>query len=74
MARILLDLGDESGYIDNMGVRLKARLTHQELASLIASTRETVSLTLGEFRDKGLIEFDRKEIIIRNKNGLIKYL
>ena len=49
-------------------------MTHQELANLIASTRETVSLTLGEFRDKGLIEFDRKEIIIRNKNGLIKYL
>jgi len=74
LARILLDLGDESGYIDNMGVRLNARLTHQELASLIASTRETVSLTLGEFRAKGLIEFNRKEIIIRNKNGLIKYL
>ncbi len=74
LARILLDLGDESGYIDNMGVRLKSRLTHQELASLITSTRETVSLILGEFRDKGLIEFNRKEIIIRNKNGLIKYL
>jgi len=74
LARILLDLGDATGFNDNMGVRLNARLTHQELANLIASTRETVSLTLGEFRDKGLIEFDRKEIIIRNKNGLIKYL
>ncbi|MBI5376305.1 MAG: Crp/Fnr family transcriptional regulator [Candidatus Schekmanbacteria bacterium] len=74
LAHILLDLSNEAGHIDNMGIRLKARLTHQELANLIASTRETVSLTLREFRDKGLIEFNRKEIIIRNKNGLIKYL
>ncbi|MBI5038863.1 MAG: Crp/Fnr family transcriptional regulator [Nitrospirae bacterium] len=74
LARILLDLVDEAHYDDNMEVCLIARLTHQELANLIASTRETVSLTLGEFRDKGLIEFNRKEIVIRNKNGLIKYL
>jgi len=46
------------------------RLTHRELASLIASTRETVSLTLGQFRDQGLIGLDHKHITVTNLQAL----
>jgi hypothetical protein len=32
------------------------KITHQEMANLIGSTRETVSLTLSQFKRKGLIQ------------------
>lgn len=74
LASSLLKLAEQFGHVDNAGVHLQLRLTHQELANLIASTRETVSRTLGKFREKGLIEFNRKEILIKDKDGLSGYL
>lgn len=74
LARLLLDLADEAGFADNGGIHLKMRLTHQEFANLIASTRETVSLTLGEFREKGLVEFSRRGYLIKDRKVLEKYL
>ncbi len=40
------------------------RITHQDLASMIGSTRETTSFTLNDLRDEGLVEYDRKSFII----------
>lgn len=52
------------------GVRLRMRLTHEDLASLIASTRETLSKFMSEFRSQGLIDYDTKQILIRDMDGL----
>lgn len=40
------------------------RLTHQDLASMIGSTRETTSLSLVQLRKEGLINYSRKHFII----------
>ncbi|MGV9001446.1 MAG: Crp/Fnr family transcriptional regulator [Candidatus Saccharimonadaceae bacterium] len=40
------------------------RITHQDLASMIGSTRETTSFTLSELRDEGYISYDRKSFVI----------
>ncbi|MBI5197787.1 MAG: Crp/Fnr family transcriptional regulator [Nitrospirae bacterium] len=74
LAGLLLDLAEEMGKEEGGSILIRTRFTHQELANLIASTRETVTLTLGEFRKKGLIDFDRKRIIIRDKPGLTAFL
>lgn len=40
------------------------RLTHQDFAAMIGSTRETTSLTLNEIRHDGLIDYNRKQFIV----------
>lgn len=42
------------------------RLTHQDLASMIGSTRETTSLMLSDLRKENMIEYDRKKFIVRS--------
>jgi Mn-dependent DtxR family transcriptional regulator len=39
-------------------------VTHQELANLIGSTRETTTLILSEFRRRGLIDFAGRKIVV----------
>lgn len=40
------------------------RITHQELAAMIGSTRETTSFTLNELREEGFVSYDRQRFII----------
>jgi CRP/FNR family transcriptional regulator, cyclic AMP receptor protein len=45
-------------------------LTHEDIASLIGSSRQTVTSTLNSFAKYGVIQFDRNTINILNKNIL----
>lgn len=72
LAGLLLQLARELGVEDGRGILLQVRLTHQELAGLIGSTRETVSATLGEFRRQGLVEIGQRKIVLRDTAGLTK--
>ncbi|MBP8116889.1 MAG: Crp/Fnr family transcriptional regulator [Nitrospira sp.] len=70
LAHLLLKLSKSDGVADGQGVRLKAKLTHQEMANLIGCSRETVSATMGQFRDEGLLQIDGRTITILNEKGL----
>ncbi len=74
LAHLLLELIRDFGVEDDRGTLLRTRLSHRELANLIGSTRETVSLTLGEFRREGLVELTGRQIVIRNREGLARLL
>lgn len=49
---------------------LKIRLTHNDFADLIASTRETVTATFNKMKTKGLIDFENKYAVVRNLEKL----
>jgi len=70
LAHLLVELGKTDGVTDKQGIRLKAKLTHQEMANLIGCSRETVSATMGHFRDQGLIHVDGRTITIVNEKRL----
>lgn len=55
-------------------IRIKARLTHQDLANLIGCSQETVSAILGQFRDEGLIRMDGRTMTIVNQRELREIL
>ena len=56
----------EFGQTVSDGVRLQVRFTHQHLAEAAHTTRVTVTRTLGDFQDRGLIYFDNdKHIVIK---------
>jgi CRP/FNR family transcriptional regulator, global nitrogen regulator len=62
LATLLLNLGDRFGETDGSGTALRVRLTHQDLANMIASTREAVSKVMSGFQRDGLIEVRDRRI------------
>ena len=72
LALLLLKLSKDYGIRDARGKMLRIKITHQDLANLIGSSRETVSLTLGDFRKEGVIDIDERKIIIKDERQLTK--
>jgi CRP-like cAMP-binding protein len=71
LAGLLLDLAHDYGKKLPSGEQvIEMKITHQDLAGLIGSTRETTTTTLNQFREKGLIDFRRREIVVRDIEGL----
>jgi len=70
LAEFLLKATTRWGIPDPRGVLIAAPFTHQEMASMIGSTRETVTLTLGDLRRKGVIEIDRRRIVVLDREAL----
>ena len=49
---------------------IPTRLTHKDIAALTGTSRQTVTTILNELKDKNLINFDRKKILIRDLEKL----
>ena len=64
LAKVLLQLGAEHGVKTPRGILLTLRLTHEELANLIGTTRETVSTQMGRFRRMGVIRKEGKSLLL----------
>src|SRR3712207_3273183 len=67
LATLLLHLAERFGESEGSGVVLNVRLTHQDLASMIVSTREAVSKVMSEFQRDGLIEVRNRRITISSR-------
>ncbi|HWJ45953.1 MAG: Crp/Fnr family transcriptional regulator [Gemmatimonadaceae bacterium] len=67
IARLLLDLADESG-----SDAIEKPLTHQTIAQMIGASRETVSRAMKEFQDAGLITVERRRISVGDRDALEK--
>jgi len=74
LAKLLLRLHDGVGGSKSGrgGQMLRGKLTHQELANVIGSTRETTTLILNDFKRQGLIDFLGRRILITNRPALEK--
>ena len=62
LADLILRLAEEEG-----GDRITKKLTHNVLAQMIGSSRETVSRTMRDFTERELVQVTRKEITILNR-------
>lgn len=55
---------------EDSGGELPSSLTHESLAKLISSTRETVNQTLGQFADQGLVAVGYRRLRVLDWAGL----
>jgi CRP/FNR family transcriptional regulator, cyclic AMP receptor protein len=62
LAAQLLQLAGENNEVQGF--------THQDLAEMVGTYRETATLTLNEFKQGGLIEIGRKQVTIQDRAGL----
>lgn len=60
--KVLLQLGARCGRRDPSSVELGMTLTHQEIADMIGSTRQTVTTTLGQLERDGVLRIDDHKI------------
>ena len=73
LATLLLNLGERFGEDNGVGRLIDVRLTHQDLANMIASTREAVSKVMSEFQRDGVVESRNRRIAIVNGDALAEY-
>jgi CRP/FNR family transcriptional regulator, cyclic AMP receptor protein len=50
---------------------IQTRLTHKDIASLTGTSRQTVTTILNDLKEKNLINFNRKQILIRDLDRLV---
>lgn len=68
----LVLLAEKFGVQTPNGTSLNLKLTRNEFAQLASTINESLSRHLTEFKNEGLIDLNGKEIIIKNKEGLMR--
>jgi CRP/FNR family cyclic AMP-dependent transcriptional regulator len=69
LARLLLDWSGESRDTKD-GTQIKLPLTHEEIAEFIGTTRETVTRTLSEFKNRQLVTLQGSTLMICDRPAL----
>ncbi len=72
LARLLIELAHQIGEHTEKGeFQFPLLLTHEELASMTCTTRETVTRTLGQFRKDGWISIEDSVVTLHDQNKLL---
>ena len=72
LARLYLGWGKE-GEQTTRGVRIQCALTHAEIGEQIGVSRETISRTMKDFRNQGLVEQRGSILVVKNLEALEAY-
>lgn len=70
LLHLLLELAEKYGKSSQLGMTIGIRLSQQEYASIIGSTRESVTLLMKEFETEGILLVERREVILRDPKHL----
>ncbi|HEY9116591.1 MAG TPA: Crp/Fnr family transcriptional regulator [Roseivirga sp.] len=62
----LIEWANKEGKTEASGLVIKNYLTHSEIASIISSSRQTVTTLINELKDEGIILYSRSMITIPN--------
>jgi len=66
----LIRYAEEYGKKIGDEVFIKTTLTHQDIANLTATSRQTVTTVMNNLKDEKIIDFSRNKIIVRNSGKL----
>jgi CRP-like cAMP-binding protein len=72
--RLLVDFSDRYGVRESAGVLIDIPLPHREIASIVGSTRESVTVRLNAMRREGTIDFVNRRILVKRPEGLVHTL
>jgi len=68
----LMVLCRDFGVASEKGITIDLRLSHQAIAEAIGSTRVTITRLLGDLKDSGLLNIERKKITVFDPIALAK--
>ena len=72
LANLLPILAQKFGERQDGQVTIELRLTHQDLAAMVASTRESVTKVLNDMRSRDLIEVSSGRITLKDSRALAR--
>ncbi len=70
IVEFLKDLANKRGQRVGYEMLVRKFLTHQEIANMTATSRQTVTTVLNELRNKNILTFDRRRLLIRDMDKL----
>jgi CRP/FNR family cyclic AMP-dependent transcriptional regulator len=70
--RLLADFSHRYGVRESEGVLIDIPLPHREIASIVGSTRESVTVRLNAMRREGTIEFVNRRILVKRPEWLLR--
>lgn len=70
LIHLLIDLAERYGKRKGSEINLEIQLSHQDISSIIGSTRESVTNALGELKRLGMLRIARQRIVLTNMKGL----
>ncbi len=70
--RLLADFSVRYGVPEREGVLIDIPLPHREIASIVGSTRESVTVRLNAMRREGTIEFVNRRILVKRPESLVR--
>ena len=68
--KLLAELSERYGREEEGGVLIDLALPHREIASIVGSTRESVTVRLNDMRRAGMIEFVDRKILLKHPPDL----
>lgn len=74
LGKTLLRLARKLGKKDPRSIRIDLRISHEELASMVGTTRSRISVFMQRFRNLGLIEMSEEHHLIIKESKLTNYL
>jgi len=74
LGKTLLHLGRKLGRKDPRSIRIELRISHEELASMVGTTRSRISVFMQRFRNLNLIELTEEHHLIIKEQKLTRYL
>lgn len=70
LASQLLRLSEQFGVSTSDGPKIDIELTHQELADIVGTNRETITRHLNKFKEKDIITTNDGKIVVKNQDRL----
>jgi CRP/FNR family cyclic AMP-dependent transcriptional regulator len=70
MARLLLEMAATSGVSEQATPRFHLSSTHEEIATMLGTSRETVTRVLGDFKRKGILSIHGTRVALLRKEAL----
>jgi len=62
----LKEFAREFGVMKEDGIHVKFFLTHDDIAKLTATTRQTVATVMGKLREQGVLDYNTRQLILFN--------
>ena len=74
LALMLLKMGDRCGMASKKGIRIDLQLTHEELANMVGTSRQTVTSLLNTFKADKSIEYEGRSAMVLDPDKLSKWI
>lgn len=74
LALMLMKMGERCGQVTKNGIVLDVQLTHEEIASMVGTSRQTVTSLLNTFKQERSIAYEGRSIRILDPDKLGKWV